>query len=259
MGYECKISVVQGDCVDSLRAMANDSVDLIITDPGYESIEKHRYGGKRNIRKMSTKGGWWSKPFPNARYRELFIEFYRVLKNNSHLYIFSDTTTKSIILSGYDPDEQKRVFDVPPFVEAGFTFANDLVWVKTKKAYSGRDPESVDRDRLAIKMGYHYRKTKEYVLFFEKGKRKITDLSVSDVFPYASDGKFPTQKPQGMIETFIRLSSSPGDLVLDSFAGSGVVGVAAHSIGRSCVLIDMDTSYIKDIHGSMIDFYNQQV
>jgi site-specific DNA-methyltransferase (adenine-specific) len=259
MGYECKISLVRGDCIDSLRAMQDCSVDLIITDPGYESIEKHRYGGKKNIRKMSTKDGWWSKPFPNARYAELFSEYYRVLKEGSHLYIFSDTITKSILLSGYDPDEQKRIFDVPPFVSAGFKFGNDLVWVKTKKIYSGSDPERLRRDKIAIKMGYHYRKAKEYVLFFKKGKRKISDLSVADVFAYASERDFPTQKPLGMVETFIRLSSDPGDIVLDSFAGSGVVGLASYNLGRSCVLIDMDTSYIEENHFNIIDFKNRQV
>ena len=74
MSYDCKISLVQGDCVDSMRVMADESVDLIITDPGYESIEKHRYGGKRNIRKMSTKDGF------NKQLKNVVI-----LKANSNL------------------------------------------------------------------------------------------------------------------------------------------------------------------------------
>jgi site-specific DNA-methyltransferase (adenine-specific) len=51
----------------------------------------------------------------------------------------------------------------------------------------------------------------------------------------------PTQKPTEILEYFIELLSRPGDLVLDTFAGSGATGVACHNLGRECVLIERDT------------------
>lgn len=50
----------------------------------------------------------------------------------------------------------------------------------------------------------------------------------------------PTQKPVEILEYFIELLSNPGDLVLDTFAGSGSTGVACHNTNRDCILIERD-------------------
>lgn len=50
----------------------------------------------------------------------------------------------------------------------------------------------------------------------------------------------PTQKPTEVLEYFIELLSNRGDVVLDTFAGSGSTGVAAYNTGRKCVLIERD-------------------
>jgi site-specific DNA-methyltransferase (adenine-specific) len=49
---------------------------------------------------------------------------------------------------------------------------------------------------------------------------------------------YPTQKPLAIAERIVRVHSSPGDLVLDCFAGSGTVGEAAARLGRGFLLID---------------------
>ena len=51
----------------------------------------------------------------------------------------------------------------------------------------------------------------------------------------------PTQKPTEILEYFIELLSNQGDLVLDTFAGSGSTGIAAKNTGRDCVLVERDT------------------
>jgi DNA modification methylase len=50
----------------------------------------------------------------------------------------------------------------------------------------------------------------------------------------------PTQKPVEVLEYFIELLSNPGDLVLDTFAGSGSTGIACHNTGRDCILVERD-------------------
>jgi site-specific DNA-methyltransferase (adenine-specific) len=49
---------------------------------------------------------------------------------------------------------------------------------------------------------------------------------------------YPTQKPLGILERIVRVHSSPGERVLDFFAGSGTTGAAAVRLGRACVLVD---------------------
>jgi len=51
----------------------------------------------------------------------------------------------------------------------------------------------------------------------------------------------PTQKPQLVLEYLIELCTRPGDLVLDTFAGSGSTGMAAFNVGRSAILIERDS------------------
>ncbi|MHC4924483.1 MAG: DNA-methyltransferase, partial [Planctomycetota bacterium] len=49
---------------------------------------------------------------------------------------------------------------------------------------------------------------------------------------------YPTQKPLGVLDRIIRVHSSPGDHVLDFFAGSGTTGEAAARLGRHATLVD---------------------
>lgn len=56
-------------------------------------------------------------------------------------------------------------------------------------------------------------------------------------------GKHPAEKPVAMLSRIVHASSFPGDIVLDSFAGSGASGVAALSSGRRAILIDIDGNW----------------
>jgi site-specific DNA-methyltransferase (adenine-specific) len=191
-------AINQSDAVEWLRSLASDSIDLVITDPPYESLEKHRaIGTTTRLKQSKSSSNSWFQIFPNDRFEELFVEVHRVLKRDRHFYLFCDAET---------------MFVAKPIAEAaGFKFWKPLVWDKEK-----------------IGMGYHYRSRHEFVLFFEKGKRKLNDLGVPDVlaFPRVHNG-YPTEKPVGISEVLVRQSTQPGELVIDPFMGSGSVGVAA--------------------------------
>src|SRR5690606_3268514 len=89
-------------------------------------------------------------------------------------------------------------------------------------------------DKQRIGMGYHYRARYEFILFFEKGKRKLNNLGVPDIIAHPRIHKgYPTEKPVEVSEVLIRQSSEEGQLVLDPFMGSGSTGVAAVRNGRS--------------------------
>lgn len=195
--------VAQCDAVDWLRSIPPASVDLVITDPAYESLEKHRaIGTTTRLKHSKASSNDWFTIFPNARFPELFRELHRVLRKNRHLYLFCD---------------QETAFVAKPLGEqAGFKFWKPLVWDKRK-----------------IGMGYHYRSRYELVLFFEKGKRKLNDLGVPDIIecPRIING-YPTEKPVEVSEVLVRQSTEPGELVVDPFVGSGSTGVAAARLGR---------------------------
>lgn len=58
-------------------------------------------------------------------------------------------------------------------------------------------------------------------------------------------GKHPTQKPEALLDRIVRASTSPGDVVLDPFCGSGTTGVIALRHGRSFIGIDMNKDYME--------------
>lgn len=58
---------------------------------------------------------------------------------------------------------------------------------------------------------------------------------------------YPTQKPLGILNRILQVHTSPGDHVLDFFAGSGTTGEAALRLGRSCTLVDSNPAALEVI------------
>lgn len=191
------------DAVGWLRTLDDGSVDLMITDPPYESLEKHRaIGTTTRLKNSKASSNAWFDIFPDSRFPDFFAEAYRVLRRNSHLYLFTNAET---------------MFVAKPIAEeAGFKFWKPLVWDKKK-----------------IGMGYHYRARYEFILFFEKGKRKLNNLGIPDILEATRVWNgYPTEKPVGVSSVLVEQSTTEGQLVVDPFMGSASVGVAAITAGR---------------------------
>src|SRR4029077_11499499 len=153
--------------------------------------------------------------FPNARFGELFRELYRVLRKDTHFYLLCDAETMFVAK--------------PQAEEAGFRFWKPLVW-----------------DKVTIGMGYHYRARYEFILFFEKGKRRLNGLGTADVITHPRvRGGYPAEKPPEVSEVLIAQSSQPGELVADPFMGSGSVGVAAAKLGRGFLGNDINPEAVR--------------
>jgi site-specific DNA-methyltransferase (adenine-specific) len=216
------MSLAQMDAVSWLLTFQSESVDLVITDPPYESLEKHRaVGTTTRLKQSKGSSNKWFQIFPNARFPELFVEIYRVLKKDAHFYLFVDPET---------------AFIAKPLAEAvGFKFWKPLIW-----------------DKRSIGMGYHYRGRYEMILFFEKGKRRLNDLGIADVIeaPRVRNG-YPTEKPISVSEVLIRQSSTEGDLVIDPFMGSGSFGVAALNLKRQFEGNDLSSDSLELAHQRM--------
>jgi DNA modification methylase len=57
--------------------------------------------------------------------------------------------------------------------------------------------------------------------------------------------RYPTQKPEALLERIIRASSNPGDLVLDSFMGSGTTQAVAMKLGRRFIGADINLGAVQ--------------
>ena len=209
-------SLALADAVEWQRAQPAESIDLLLTDPAYESLEKHRaIGTTTRLKHSKSSSNDWFRVFPNARFGELFDEAYRALKQNRHFYLFCDAETMFVA----KPEAER----------AGFKFWKPLVW-----------------DKRTIGMGYHYRARYEFVLFFEKGKRRLNNLGVADIIsaPRVHRG-YPAEKPPEVSEILIQQSTAAGEIVADPFMGSGSVGVAALRSGRRFIGTDVNIEAVR--------------
>ncbi len=143
-----RFQLAHGDAVTWLRSLAAGSVDLVVTDPPYESLEKHRaIGTTTRLKHSKASSNDWFSIFPNARFPELFAEVYRVLKKDTHFYLYCDPET---------------MFVAKPMAEAaGFKFWKPIIWDKclgpdtlvwTERG-TIRIAEIVEGDRVAVPEG----------------------------------------------------------------------------------------------------------
>lgn len=56
---------------------------------------------------------------------------------------------------------------------------------------------------------------------------------------FNADDPFKTPKPEKLIHRILTLATNPGDIVLDSFAGSGTTGAVAHKMGRRWIMVEL--------------------
>jgi site-specific DNA-methyltransferase (adenine-specific) len=199
-----------------LMRLGDASIDLIITDPPYESLEKYRaVGTTTRLSQSKMSSNKWFGIFPNERFEELFSECYRVLKKDRHLYMFCDDETSDIAKAA--------------LTKVGFKVWKRLVW-----------------DKVVIGMGYHYRCRYEFILFAEKGKRKIHDLGTPDVLRYKRiTHGYPAEKPVQLQGVLVKQSTEEGETVLDPFCGSATSGAAALAHRRNYIGVDVDEEALK--------------
>ncbi len=200
-----RYALAEGDAVEFLRSFPDKSLDLLNFDLPYESLEKHRaVGSTTRLTHSKKSSNDWFKVFKNERFTELFTECYRVLAANRHLYAWCDDETSDFIkVAG---------------AAAGFKVWKRLVW-----------------DKKMIGMGYHYRARYEFIVFMEKGKRRLKNLGTPDVLEakrIKHKDAYPAEKPVEINEILTEQSTEPGEIVCDPFVGSGSAGVAALKLGR---------------------------
>jgi site-specific DNA-methyltransferase (adenine-specific) len=171
---------------------------------------------------------------PDERLPELLSQVARVLRPDRHFYLFCDEVTADVIkhqqgLAGERlPNGARRA-------ACGLSYWREIIWAKT----------TLDGAKIRGGTGYHYRSASERILFFEKGKRGLSDLGIPDVL-LAPRPQLPgpAVKPAAIVRILVSQSTQPGELVVDPFCGSGVVGVEAKALGRRFLLGDLDLAYL---------------
>lgn len=210
-----QVTLHHADCLEILKSIPDNSIDLIVTDPPYRTTSRGSCGGTGGILKdeLNMKGKVF---FHNdIKISDWIGEVYRVLKESGHCYIM----TNNVNLCNY----------LTEIKDAGFNIFKTLVWKK---------------DNCITNM--YYMDNHEYIIFCRKGKAiKINNCGTKSVLEIQNpkNKNHPTEKPVELMEILIENSSNKGDTVLDPFMGSGSTGVACVNTGRKFVGVELDTHY----------------
>lgn len=215
------IYIYNENCLDVFKTIPDESIDLIATDPPYPVMARGNNGnaGGMFLKKINMDGKVFEHNDINVS--EYAPEFFRVLKDGSHLYVMTNHINLIEMLN--------------TFTKVGFHFIKSLIWDKGNKI-----------------MGQFYMSQFEYILFFRKGfGKKINNCGTSDILSIpnnktkAPDGSnyHDTEKPVELFKILIENSTQKGEVVMDPFMGIGGCGVACKQSGRSFIGCEIDKKY----------------
>lgn len=214
-----------------MKLMADESIDLIVTDPPYRTTSRGNSGNSGGMlqKDINKKGQVFA--FNNINCDEYAPEFYRILKDGSHCYVMTNHVNLIHMLN--------------VFTNSGFHFIKSLIWDKGNKI-----------------MGQYYMSQFEYILFFRKGKGvRINNCGTSDILRIPniktknSEGKnlHDTEKPVELMEILIANSSKENGTVLDPFMGIGSTGIACKNLNRLFIGIEIDEGYYNETQKRLIN------
>ena len=270
-GIELRATVHAGDNLAVLRGLDDGCVDLVYTDPPFNT------GGQRSLTQLRTRrdadgervgfGGerYRSEALGTQSYADAFDDYLgfleprlreirRVLSASGTLYLHLD----------YREAHYVKVLCDQIFGRA--CFLNEIIWAYD---FGGRPknrwPAKHDTILVYVKDPQRYTFNTEDIeripymapglVGAEKAsKGKLpTDTWWHTIVPTNGSERtgYPTQKPEALAERIIRASSNPGELVLDPFAGSGTVGAAAARLERRFLLIDDNPEAIAVMRGRL--------
>ena len=90
------------------------------------------------------------------------------------------------------------------------------------------------------------------------GTIKTETRSIAELIPFARNGEHPTMKPVALFEYQMLNNTKGGDIILDSFGGSGTTLIAAEKNGRIAYVMELDPKYCDVIVKRWQDFTGQQ-
>lgn len=218
-----EVKLYKGDCLELIKSMKDNSIDLIVTDPPYPTTSRGNAGNSGGMlqKDINKKGKVFAHN--NIDCSEYAPEFYRLLKDGSHCYVMTNRVNLIHMLN--------------VFTDCGFHFIKSLIWNKGNKI-----------------MGQFYMSQYEYILFFRKGRGiKINHCGTSDILNIPNiktkgeDGKnlHDTEKPIELMQILIENSSNKGATVFDPFVGIGSTAIACINAERNFIGAEIDDTYFE--------------
>ena len=233
--------ILQGDCVAMMRALPDDSVDMIFADPPYNL----QLGGdlsRPDGSHVDAVTDAWDKFDSFAAYdfftQEWLREARRILKPNGTIWVIG--SYHNIFRVGAALQDQ------------GFWILNDIIWRKVNPMpnFKGTRFTNAHETLIWASQGEKARYTFNYramkTLNDELQMRSDWALPIcagQERLKRNGHKAHPTQKPEALLYRVMLSCTKPGDVVLDPFFGTGTTGAVARRLGRHWIGIEREDDY----------------
>jgi site-specific DNA-methyltransferase (adenine-specific) len=231
--------VLKGNCFDLLPQLPSKFFDLVVTDPPFFVMNK------KNIKFKHRTDIIQSASFDGFASYEEFLVFTKSWLKLIQSHLKTDASVYIFFGAQFISDLYHMAINL------GFKYKGIQVWHKTNPVPKIR------------KNGYL--SSTELVLFLQQGNPVFNFLGqkamhnfietpicmrperLRDKNPIKKNKHptlHPTQKPEKVLEKFIRVSSKPGDWVLDPFVGTGTTNAVCQNLNRKCIGIELNETYV---------------
>jgi len=233
------VQLYNNDMQEVLASLQPRSIDLIFTDPPYGNNQN---SGDLNskIREIttSTRAAWRDGHVSHRGTianddRESANNLIEVLLTESARLLAKGAVACVCCAGGGGSPPQFATWSL--LMDKLLGFKQAIVW-----------------DKATLGLGWHYRRSYEFVLVGQRIKEKTKwygehDASNSNIVRIpigrARPDDHPTPKPPSLVAHFIKLHTQPGDLVLDPFNGGGSTAVACKRLGRRYIGVELERKW----------------
>ena len=235
--------IYQGNCVELLKKLPDESIDLIFADPPY-NLQLNGELYRPDQSKVDPVDDEWDKFETFEEYdnftRQWLAECKRVLKNSGSIWVIGT---------------YHNIFRVGTIMQnLGYWILNDIIWIKNNPMPNFKGTRFNNAHETLIWATKS--KNSKYTFHYHSMKVMNDDLQMrSDWYIPICQGNerikvngqkaHSTQKPEELLFRIILSTSNPDDIVLDPFSGSGTTAAVAKKLGRRFIAFEKEDFYIK--------------
>ena len=234
--------ILSGDCIEVMRSLPAESVDLIFADPPY-NLQLRGDLHRPDNSKVDAVDDHWDQFASFGAYdtftRDWLSAAHRLLKPNAAIWVIG--SYHNVFRMGAELQNQ------------GFWILNDVVWRKSNPMPNFRGKRFTNAHETLIwaskSEGGKYTFNYEALKALNEGVQMRSDWVIplctghERLKDEAGDKAHPTQKPEALLHRVLVGTTHPGDVVLDPFFGTGTTGAVAKMLGREFIGIEREATY----------------
>lgn len=219
-----KYTLIQGNCLDYLDKIPDNSIDLILTDPPY-NIAQYSTGNINLPGRSALNNDLGEWDLTTIEPSDFIKDFKRILKPDGNIFIFT-----SYNLIGKWHEVFDKEFDTFQF----------FIWHKTNPAPKIYKNGFLNSCEMIICM---WNKGHKWNFGIQNEMHNFFESPICMRPERLSSPKHPAQKPVKLLEHILKIASNEGDVIFDPFMGVGSTGVAALKNNRKFIGCEIEKEY----------------